>query len=292
MRPNQAHPINFEVSMNFRTLKCWGRRTLALAALLVSTQVAAAADPNAKQADVQLKTDLTHMNIQVSQGAPLPPGGCIAGYAWHTTYGGCRRAESQPEAGACPAGYTGSRTRYRTAYILQANPYDVAYEAWGPWQESCTAPRAGGVVDTVIAKVRGNETGEYWPNSLTGNIAAQMQVNYGTMFGVTIFRPSAELNCIHASGTTSGDTSRSWTGQLLGPGASVNKAASGYCQLSNGNRTATIFGSCDSTSGGDSDFCQSATRVVNITFVNGCTVNTETRDGNNVIDVGSYDICH
>ena len=124
MRPNQAHPINFEVSMNFRTLKCWGRRTLALAALLVSTQVAAAADPNAKQADVQLKTDLTRMNIQVSQGAPLPPGGCIAGYAWHTTYGGCRRAESQPEAGACPAklGAPGKRVARRRAPAASWTP--------------------------------------------------------------------------------------------------------------------------------------------------------------------------
>src|SRR3546814_7724104 len=62
------------------------------------------------------------------------------------------------------------------------------------------------------------------------------------MFGATIYRPTAELNCIHASGTTSGDTTRVWTGQLMPPGTSVTKGISGYCQLSNGNRTATLYG--------------------------------------------------
>ncbi len=58
------------------------------------------------------------------------------------------------------------------------------------------------------------------------------------------------------------------------PGASVTKGASGYCQLSfNGNRTATLFGSCDGSSGGDADNCQSATRVNNI-IGHGCTVTT------------------
>ncbi|SEK05209.1 hypothetical protein [Achromobacter sp. NFACC18-2] len=286
--------------MNFHTLKCWGRRTLALAALLISSHAAAAADPTGKQADVQLKTDLTHMNILVTQGAPLPPGGCVTGYAWHTTYGGCRRAESQPESAACPAGFTGSRTRYRTAYILQANAYDVAYEPWGPWQDACTASRLSGVVDSLIAAANGAESGETNNTStLPPNLAKAMQVNYGTRFGVTIHRPTATLNCTYASGTTSGSgnsTSPIWFGLLMGPGESVTKGGEsgsfGHCQLSNGNRTAELYGSCDSSTGGDGDYCVGATRVVNITSVNGCTVTTETREKNNVIDVGSYDICH
>jgi len=267
-----------------------GRALLALLfALLVPTVSQAS---TAKQADVQLQTDLNTMVIRVDQGAPLPPGGCVGGYSWHTTYGGCRIAQTQAEYSQCPAGYTGNQVRYRTYYVLQANANDVAYEGWGPWQDGCTASRAGGVLDVVIAKARGNETGETLDNSLGGTIAAQMQVNYGTMFGATIYRPTAELNCIHASGTTSGDTTRVWTGQLMPPGASVTKGVSGYCQLSNGNRTATLFGSCDSSSGGDADNCQSATRVVNITSVSGCTVTTETRLRGQLIDVGNYGICN
>ncbi|CAB3842291.1 hypothetical protein N5C72_19525 [Achromobacter mucicolens] len=286
--------------MNFHTLKCWGRRALALAALLVSSHAAAAADPPGKQADVQLKTDLTHMNILVTQGAPLPPGGCVAGYAWHTTYGGCRRAESQPESAACPAGFTGNRTRYRTAYILQANAYDVAYEPWGPWQDSCTASRLSGVVDTLIAAANGAESGETNNTStLPPNLAKGMMVYYGTRFGVTIHRPSATLNCTYASGTTAGSgnsNSPIWFGLLMAPGESVTRRGEsgsfGHCQLSNGNLTAELYGSCDSSTGGDLDYCVGATRVVNITSVNGCTVTTETRQKNTVIDVGSYDICH
>ncbi|AZS77419.1 hypothetical protein LMG2828_00300 [Achromobacter piechaudii] len=246
----------------------------------------------ANQADVQLQTDLNTMVVRVDQSAPMPPGGCAGGYSWHTTYGGCRVPQTQTEYSQCPAGYTGSQVRYRTYYVLQANASDVAYEGWGPWQDGCTASRAGGVLDVVIAKARGNETGETFPNSLGGAIAAQMQVNYGTMFGATIYRPTAELNCIFASGTTSGDTSRAWMGQLMPPGASVNKGASGHCELSNGNRTATLFGSCDTGSGGDADICQSATRIVNITSVSGCTVTTETRLRGQLIDVGNYGICN
>jgi hypothetical protein len=267
-----------------------GRALLALLfALLVPTVSQAS---TAKQADVQLQTDLNTMVVRVDQGAPLPPGGCVGGYSWHTTYGGCRIAQTQAEYSQCPAGYTGSQVRYRTYYVLQANANDVAYEGWGPWQDGCTASRAGGVLDVVIAKARGNETGETLDNSLGGRMAAQMQVNYGTMFGATIYRPTAELNCIHASGTTSGDTTRVWTGQLMPPGASVTKGVSGYCQLSNGNRTATLFGSCDTGSGGDADVCQGATRVVNITSVSGCTVTTETRLRGQLIDVGNYGICN
>ncbi|WP_083036969.1 hypothetical protein [Achromobacter ruhlandii] len=267
-----------------------GRALLALLFALLLPTVSQASTTN--QADVQLGTELNTMVIRVDQGAPLPPGGCVGGYSWHTTYGGCRIARTQAEYSQCPAGYTGNQVRYRTYYVLQANANDVAYEGWGPWQDGCTASRAGGVLDVVIAKARGRETGETLDNSLHGTIAAQMQVNYGTMFGATIYRPTAELNCIHASGTTLGDTTRVWTGQLMPPGTSVTKGVSGYCQLSNGNRTATLYGNCDSSSGGDADNCQSATRVVNITSVSGCSVTTETRLHGQLIDVGNYGICN
>jgi len=287
--------------MNFPILKCWGRRALALTALLVSTNAAAAAEPNGKQADVQLKTDLTLMKVQISQGAPLPPGGCISGYAWHTTYGGCRLAQSQSESATCPAGYSGSRTRYRMAYILQANQADVAYEGWGPWQDACVAARLPGIVDALIAGVNGGESG--WSDNhstiVTPNLQRAMLVYYGTRYGVTIHRPSATLNCLFASGTTAGSgnsNSPIWYGKLAQPGESVDirgeSGSFGYCRLSNDNRTAELYGSCDGHTGGDGSYCTPATRVVSITSVSGCIVTTETRERRNIVDVGSYDICH
>ncbi|WP_088153786.1 hypothetical protein [Achromobacter xylosoxidans] len=246
---------------------------------------------SANQADMQLQTDLGSMLVRVDQGAPLPPGGCVSGFAWHTGYGGCRRADTQSETAACPPGTTGTRVRYRMAYVLQANAYDVAYEPWGTWQDTCTAARASGVLDVVLAKARGTETGEHFPNSLTGNIAAQMGVNYGTLFGATIYRPTAELNCVFASGTTGSDGNRIWMGQLSPPGGSVDKGAAGNCQLSNGKKTAKLYGSCDTGTGGDGDFCVGRTYTVNITSVEGCTVRTETRIGNQLVDVGNHYIC-
>lgn len=247
------------------------------------------------QADVQLQTDLQHLSVQINQGAPLPPGGCTASHTWHTTYGGCRRAESRSEAGQCPAGWGGTRIRYRTAYILQANSQDVAYDAWGPWQDSCTPPRLAGVVDTVIAKARGAQTGDWSnTNALTGNIARAMQVNYGTMYGVTVYRPTAALNCVYSSGTTAGSgesTSTIWYGTLMAPGQSYSNGSAGHCQLSNAGQTAEVYGSCDTSSGGDGDFCQSATRTVRITATSACSLTTETVERGHVIATNSFSLC-
>lgn len=77
------------------------------------------------------------MAVHVDQGAPLPSGGCNPGYAWHTTYGGCRIAQKQSESAQCPSGQTGSRSRDRTAFILQADPANVVYEDWGAWEDEC-----------------------------------------------------------------------------------------------------------------------------------------------------------
>nr|WP_313658793.1 hypothetical protein [Achromobacter ruhlandii] len=114
-----------------------GRPWLALLLLFLLTATHAA--PASNQADVELRTDISTMAVQITQGAPLPPGGCKSGYLWHTTYGGCRIAQTQSESAQCPAGYTGTRVRYRTVYVLQANSADVAYEGWGAWHDSCQA---------------------------------------------------------------------------------------------------------------------------------------------------------
>ncbi|MDT4816050.1 hypothetical protein FQZ97_490910 [compost metagenome] len=285
------------------SLRGKGRPWLALLLFLLSPATSHASTAN--QADVQLQTDLSTMVIRVDQGAPLPPGGCVGGYSWHTTYGGCRIAQTQAEYAQCPAGYTGNQVRYRTYYVLQANASDVAYEGWGAWQEGCTAARASGVVDTVIAKARGNENGDTSGSNASvpsANMRAQMAVNYGTLFGVTIYRPSAQLNCLYASGSTSSSgegSSQTWVGELVPPGQSKFGGGSGgsvgHCQLLNGNLSAELYGTCDYSSGGDGDFCMARRILVNITSVSGCMVRTETlniTNGRQLIDVGAYDICH
>jgi len=277
-----------------RLSKRQGRRRLAIAGVLLPL-ASPFASPTSNQADVQLQTDLSHMVIRVDQADPLPPGGCTAGHAWHPIFGGCRRQETRSEVAQCAAGWTGSKVRYRTAYVLQANAADVAYGEWGPWQDSCTPPRRAGVVDTVIAKARGKENGESSNSSnLSANIKKQMQVNYGTMYGVTVYRPSATLNCIYASGTTSssGESSnRIWFGRLLSPGQSIDKGNAGHCRLSSGGRVAEVYGSCDSSSGGDSDSCRRATRTVRITGTSACQVNTEVREDSRLIGTPSYSLC-
>lgn len=114
------------------------RRQLILAGLILFPLSAAqAAAPSANQANVNLETDISTMAVQVGQGAPLPPGGCNPGYAWHTTYGGCRIAQKQSESAQCPNGQAGTRSRDRTAFILQADPANVVYEDWGDWKDEC-----------------------------------------------------------------------------------------------------------------------------------------------------------
>lgn len=287
----------------------WGQLSLSLLCLPLCLSSAFA---SGNQADVQLQTDLSHMAIRVDQTAPMPLGGCTANHTWHTTYGGCRRQETRSETSACTDGWSGTRTRYRTAYVLQANANDVAYEEWGPWQDNCTPPRLAGVVDAVIAKVRGGETGAWlgWlgeairhPNrtgewirnpGLTINIDRDMQVRYGTLYGVTIHRPTATLNCIYASGTTTshGDSgSQIWSGLLMPPDQSVLNERGGHCKLSNDGQSAELYGSCDSSTGGDNDNCVAATRTVRITATSACTVTTETLERNRLTVTNSFDLC-
>lgn len=127
----------------------------------------------------------------------------------------------------------------------------------------------------------------------------EMNVAYGGMYGVTLNKGSANLQCIVSHSWSNGGGDAGGFGlevYLLHEGASVKNTQGGsdQCVLSNGNNTATIHGSCNSTSGGDGDYCQGATFIVNITSVSGCTVSTETRrDRSNgqVVANNNYNIC-
>ncbi|MCZ8411282.1 hypothetical protein O9649_26190 [Achromobacter dolens] len=134
------------------------------------------------QANVDLTTNLNTLAVQIGQSPPLPAGGCWSGYAWHTTYGGCRRADQQSETAQCPAGYTGSQVRYRTAYILQSNPNDVAYTGWGAWQSSCQVVAPTQAVFTILLRPTGVgcRSTEYKvrANYPDGSVAAGITLNW------------------------------------------------------------------------------------------------------------------
>lgn len=137
-----------------------GKRKLALAAFtLFPLAPALATAPATNQADVHLRTDIDTMAVQIGQGAPLPPGGCNPGYTWHTTYGGCRIAQTQSESTQCPVGQIGTRERNRVAYVLQANPGDIAYDGWSDWKEDCRPmaplPSPAQVAFTVLKRPSG-----------------------------------------------------------------------------------------------------------------------------------------
>lgn len=271
--------------------RAW-RGVLALVATCLGPMCEARAET---QADMQLQTDLHRLSIHVDQSQPFPLGGCASGHSWHTTFGGCRREETVTEIGPCQSGWRGSRTRSRVAYVLQANASDVVYGEWSSWRDDCTPPRQPGFVDHVIAKVRGKENGEWSQfSTLSGNLAKGMRVNYGTMFGVTLHRPDATLNCLYASGTTpsSGNTAnRIWYGRLLSPGQSIEKTNAGYCRLSQDRRSVELRGSCDRTAGGDSDHCIGATRHVRVTTSGDCSATTETLERGHVVETASHDLC-
>jgi len=264
--------------MTLRSFARHGGRLLALVALLMASH--AHANP---AADVQLNTDLNRMSIHVGQGAPLPPGGCQAGYAWHTTYGGCRRRETVTESAPCPTGQTGSRTRQRTDYILQADAANVAHGPWGQWQDACQRPRLTGVMDGLIASVRGNGPGNPPPDGapLSKNLARLMRVGgYFSRYGVTLDRPSAKLNCVYSRSTAEGGGEANppmyWHGVVLKPGQSIDVGYIGACLLSSDGTTAMLRGNCDSTSGGDADQCLRAVRTVRIIDTSPCIVTTQT----------------
>lgn len=247
------------------------------------------------QADVQLQADINTMFVQVNQRAPLPPGGCVAGYAWHTTYGGCRRAQTQSELGRCPPGFIGTKVRYRMAFALQANAHDVAYDAWGAWHDSCRPARLAGVIDSLVASVRGGENGDWFDRkTLGGNLRNQMQISYATKYGVTIHRPTATLNCVYSSGTSSSGGESGWelwSGVLLPPGQSLQKGHIGHCQLTNAGKAAELRGSCNSTTGGDGDSCMAGVAKVRITAADQCTVHTETRYTPGGVHHESFNLC-
>jgi len=255
-------------------------RCLTLAAVMTMTAAEADAVPESPAADVQLSTELDRISVQVDQGAPFAPGGCRADYRWHTTYGGCRRQEAVTQIEPCPPGHMGTRTRQRTAYILQADANNVAHGPWEPWRDTCQRPRLQGVVDTLVAKVRGNGPAPRPVGSrLSKKLAKQMVVGgYHSLFAVTIDRTAAKLRCVYSRSTSSGSsgsgTSYSWKGVLAPLGRSVDADWVGECRLSDNGATANLRGNCDSTSGGDSDYCQWRALTVRIIDTSPCMVTT------------------
>jgi len=239
---------------------------------------------SANFADLPVRTNLQAFSVVVSPGGPA--GGCISGYTWQPTFGGCRRGrvDTETQTDACPAGYRGTRTRTRsrTAYMLQANAVDVQYGAWSGWtawnQSSCTVdlppsgetrPRKPG--NSNVAEVRGTTFGA------NGNVYAIVAIDNAT----------SRLVC-QGRGTSfneqQGDTS-----DIIYTGPFQTDVAS--CSIQASGAQATAYGNCNTTTGGDGGFCQPATLTATITSAAGCTVSAETREAGRVVAAKSYDVC-
>ena len=219
-------------------------------------------------------------------------GGIYAGQSasgWSDLDFDCTKMEYQTIG--CPTSYTGTQSQSR---LVSTRDGALDYGAWNTYSSNCTyvPPRASGVVDGIIASVRSSQYNGFGGGTpLTGNLRNQMGVSYGSRFGVTIYRPNAQLNCVASSdwGGQGGDAGNSGFGGIVAnPGQSIG-GSGGYCTLSNGGNTAKISGDCNSTSGGDGDFCIGATFTVNIIGVNGCIVTTETKGAGTITN--NYNIC-
>jgi len=230
------------------------------------------------------------MNVQLAQEG----GACQSGYRWHTVYGGCRRAALQQErqSDACGVDYTGEQTRVRerTQHFLQSTG-QAANDAWGAWSDwdrsQCLAipRRLAGTIKSIIDKVVGNEVPAYQaefgkspPGSLGPFRYSYLLVNggkvYSSVYGVTLDRSTAQLQCAFASTTTSSgrgqsgsDIVKTW---LLDLGVSIH-TEHGYCSVSENNTVVKLHGDCNSSRHGDSGGCVGATRVVAVTAVTPCS---------------------
>lgn len=104
--------------------------------MLLGTATAPSMEPNS--GDVQLGSTL-NMSVTATQ----PGGGCVTGYTWNATYGGCARPvlEEQHESVACPHGYTGQQTRLlsRYNYYMQSGAVNYGFWSASSWNtNSCS----------------------------------------------------------------------------------------------------------------------------------------------------------
>lgn len=247
--------------MQFRTPSRAGRTWLAFTLLLASALVQARGtepEANPSEADVRLLTDVTRISVDVRQGAPLPPGGCVSGHSWHTGYGGCRRAvqETHTEHAACPAGFNGTqtRTRTRTNYVLQANSGDVGYGQWGGWsgwnQSGCQPAFKPGVSGPLVSVRSDNFTvyNALFIDNATGQLVCGWRRSY------------------HGgeSGDGGGSGSTDWSfGDYNRPDLGSR------CSTSH---PATVYGNSDREGSGDAGTPRSGTITVSSHVINGCSV--------------------
>jgi len=252
-----------------------------------------AKDPQPNTGEIDLVGNIT-MQVHIAQ----PGGACASGHAWHTTYGGCRRAVSEKaqQREACGVDYTGEQVRSRTRlqYIPQSTGQTVndPWGAWSAWDRSaCTvvSRRIPGVTPNLIALVLGSEISDYAnAHHRPAPKASPFTLPWGTRgrgqqkstYAVTLDRTTAQLRCVLASETTSGNGENVWEAAqtwLLGANESVH-TDHGHCQISHNQTQAHIVGDCDRTSGGDADECLKGEKTVSILSVSPCSAIVGVRD--------------
>jgi len=282
----------FERCTQQRTRRCMRRGALMMACTLPVFCAAKDLAPNT--GNVDLVGNIT-MQVRISQ----PGGACESGYAWHATYGGCRRAVSQEQQQreSCGADYTGKqvRARVRTQYVLQSTG-QAANDPWGAWsawdRSACVAVarRAPGVLPDLITLVLSSAWGihpsrkptpQASPMDMPGRVRGYNEP--GSTYAVTLDRTTAQLRCVFALAYIDMGETRVWmekTAWLLGAGESVH-TEHGHCQVSQDNMQAHIFGRCDEILLGANDgldACQHGAHTVSILAVHPCSVTVQVQD--------------
>jgi len=280
----------FERCTQQRTRRCMRRGALMMACTLPVFCAAKDLAPNT--GNIDLVGNIT-MQVQISQQG----GACGSDYAWHATYGGCRRAvaEEQQQRESCGADYTGEqvRARVRTQYVLQSTG-QAANDPWGAWsawdRSACVAvaSRIPGVLPELITLVWGsvarltgyrNPTRQASPMHLSGRDRGYNRS--GSTYAVTLDRTTAQLRCVFAIAYTDMGESAVWMEQyawLLGVGESLH-TEHGHCQLSQDKMQAQIFGNCDRMVGaGDWERCQHGAQTVSILAVRPCSATVQVQN--------------
>jgi len=243
-----------------------------------------AKEPAPNTGDIDLVSRIT-MNVQIAQEG----GACAPGYRWNAVYGGCRRAalEQEQQSDSCGTDYTGeqTRTRERTQYLLQSTS-QAANDPWGAWsawdRSQCVATprRLAGTIRGGIAQVVGDMVEKYAhgveyppPGGSPAGFYMDSRRTYSSIYGVTLDRTSAQLQCLFGTTTTDGSgensAARSW-GWLLAPGVGI-QTEHGHCQLSENNTTVHLYGDCDSEANNDWGGCISAAKTVSVVEVSPCS---------------------
>lgn len=191
----------------------------------------------------------------------------------------------------CPKGQTGEIVERRN-YEAWSDGSKRNYSNWYVQSNNCRVLPSG-PLNKVLGSVRG---GGYPLHSLPGSpapVGLRLTERNGTAFGLTLDKGTQTFQCLVAKNWYDGQ----YQSNILPVGSSVDFAGQddmpspAYCKLYEGGKFAEIAGSCDSTSGGDNDFCMIGKQNMRVTEVSECNVTIAIQRNGMRITSETYNIC-